>query len=319
MRTGAATGHTGYFHEAILYDSDEHLLDVVVPFLLGGAEAGEPTFVGFGERSAALLRAELPDDCPVTFLPGGEVYARPAGAVRAYRTLLADEVAAGAEQIRIVGELPAEALGAVWDAWARYESAINHAFDDFPLWSMCAYDTRTTAPAVLADVARTHPRTARPLDRHEPSATYTDPDVFLLENHPAPADPLLLTPPLADLTDPSPYDAREAVRAADDGSLSALEVEDLVLSISEIVTNARLYGQAPVTLRLWRGSGRMVVTVGDAGPGPKDPMAGLMPVSGDAPGGLGLWIAHQSCAHVSLHRGAEGFTIRLTAGSLYTG
>ena len=36
MRTGAAAGHVGYFHEAVCYDSDEHLLGVVVPFLLDG-------------------------------------------------------------------------------------------------------------------------------------------------------------------------------------------------------------------------------------------------------------------------------------------
>ncbi|WP_236647615.1 MULTISPECIES: MEDS domain-containing protein [Micromonospora] len=38
MRTGAAAGHVGYYHEALLFDSDEHLLAVVLPFLLGGVE-----------------------------------------------------------------------------------------------------------------------------------------------------------------------------------------------------------------------------------------------------------------------------------------
>ncbi len=316
MRTGAAAGHTGYFHEAVRYDSDEHLLAVVVPFLLGGAAAGEPTLVAFGARNAALVRDALPAGCPVTFLPGGDVYARPAAAIRSYRKLLAAHVAAGAGQIRIVGELFPEHFGAVWDAWARYESAINHAYDEFPLWSMCAYDERTTPPAVLADVDRTHPRTARPGDRHEPNPAYTPPEEFLLENRPVVTDPIQHGAPAAELLDPSPAQARDAVRAADDGGTPAGQVKELMLAVSEAVSNAHVHGQPPVRMRVWTGDGRMVVTVEDRGPGPKDPFAGMQPVASATSAGLGLWIAHQSCNHVSLHRGPEGFTIRLTAGPL---
>ncbi|GGM48273.1 anti-sigma factor RsbA family regulatory protein [Dactylosporangium sucinum] len=308
MRTGAAAGHTGYFHEAIRYDSDEHLLAVVVPFLLGGVDAGEPTMVAFGERNAGLVRAALPAGCPVEFLTGGEVYARPAGAIRAYRQLLAGHVAAGAGQIRIVGELPAEALGATWDWWARYESAINHAYDEFPLWSMCAYDERTTPVAVLADVDRTHPRTARPHGRHEPNPQYTEPELFLLENRPLVADPIQQGPPVVDLAGPTSAEAREAVRAAE---LDAARREDLALAVSEIVTNAGMHGRPPVRMRVWAGPGRAVVTVTDGGPGPAYPYAGLLPAAGDASAGFGLWIAHQTCSHVSLHRSPEGFTVRL--------
>jgi len=60
MRTGAAAGHEGYFHEAVYYSSDEELLAVLVPFLTGGPAAGEPTVVSLGERNAALVRGALP-------------------------------------------------------------------------------------------------------------------------------------------------------------------------------------------------------------------------------------------------------------------
>ena len=130
MRTGAAAGHVGYFHEAVCYDSDEHLLGVVVPFLLDGVAAGEPTVVSLGERNAALVRAALPAGGPVIYLAGGDLYARPASAIRSYRRLLADHVSAGAGQIRIVGELAPGSFGSTWDWWARYESAINHAYDE---------------------------------------------------------------------------------------------------------------------------------------------------------------------------------------------
>ncbi|MDG6106332.1 sensor histidine kinase [Dactylosporangium aurantiacum] len=319
MRTGAAAGHTGYFHEAVRYDSDEHLLAVVVPFLLGGVAAGEPTLVAFGDRNAALVRAALPAGCPVSFLGGGDVYARPAAAIRSYRSLLAGHVAAGAGQIRIVGELLPEHFGAAWDAWSRYESAINHAYDEFPLWSMCAYDERVTPPAVLADVDRTHPRTARPRDRHEPNAGYTPPEEFLLENRPYVTDPIQHGAPAAELLDPSPTRAREAVLAAEGGALPAGRIEELLLAVTEVVSNARVHGQPPVRMRIWTGEGRLVVTVEDRGPGPKDPFTGLLPVTSTTSAGLGLWIAHQYCDHVGLRRGPGGFTIRLTAGPPHTG
>ncbi|MGC4807519.1 anti-sigma factor RsbA family regulatory protein [Micromonospora sp. DT233] len=315
MRTGAAAGHCGYFHEAACYGSDEELLAITMPFLLGGVAAGEPTVVSFGERNTALLRRALPADSGVTFLAGGNVYARPAGAIRAYRELLAGYVAAGAQQIRIVGELPRTTLGVTWDWWARYESAINVAYDEFPLWSMCAYDTRVTPSTVLDDVARTHPRHVTPDGRHVPSPTYTEPTEYLREDRPLLPDPLQSTPPTIELAQPTAAQARAAVYAADRGLLPGDDIEDLVVAVSETVTNALRHGQSPVCLRLWAGPDRMVVTVSDCGEGPKAPFAGLLPITEGTEGGLGLWITHQSCNHVTSQRGPGGYTLRLTAGN----
>ena len=48
MRSGAAAGHRGYFHEAAFYSSTEEFLAVVVPFLREGVAAGEPIVVTCG-------------------------------------------------------------------------------------------------------------------------------------------------------------------------------------------------------------------------------------------------------------------------------
>ena len=315
MRTGAAAGHRGYFHEALYYGSEDELLAVAVPFLLGGAAAGEPTLVCLGERNAALVRAALPAGSGVSFMGGGDMYARPTGAIRSYRQLLADHVAAGARQIRIIGELPPAVFDATWDWWARYESAINHAYDEFPLWSMCAYDTRVTPASVLQDVARTHPRSATADGRHPPSADYVDPVRFLREDRPMVPDPLQRNAPFLELIDPSPAEARAAVYTADKGDLSADEIEDLVVAVSETVTNALRYGRPPVRVRFWIAADRIIVVISDGGVGPQDPFAGLLPINPGSPGGLGLWITYQSCSHVAMHRGPEGCTLRLIAGN----
>ncbi|WP_460916125.1 MEDS domain-containing protein [Plantactinospora veratri] len=184
--------------------------------------------------------------------------------------MLAGYVAGGAGQIRIIGEVPRAALGATWDWWARYESAINHAYDSFPLWSMCAYDTRITPAPVLEDVLRTHPRVVT-ADGRRPSETYTEPKAYLTEERPVLPDPIQRTPPLVELVDPSPNRARQAVYQADSGVLPTEEVEDLVVAVSETVTNALRHGRSPVRFRLWAGVDRIVVAVSDEGAGRRIP------------------------------------------------
>ncbi|MDI6100819.1 anti-sigma factor RsbA family regulatory protein [Actinoplanes sp. NEAU-A12] len=308
-------GRTGSFHEAICYDSDDHLLAVTMPFLLGGMAAGEPAVVSLSRHNAELVRAALPAAGGVTFLPGGAVYARPAAAIKQYREMLAGYVAEGADQIRIVGELPARALGATWDWWARYEAAANHAYEGFPVWSMCAYDTRVTPGAVLADVMRTHRRTARPDVGFAPSDSYVLPADFLMEPRAPSTDPLQRTPPHADLTDPSGRIAREATRAAARAVLTAQATEEMIMAVSEAVVNAYRHGRGTVRLRVWTGAERVVAAVTDDGPGPRDPFAGLLPPRDATRGGLGLWLIHLFCDHVVLDRRPGGFTIRLTAGN----
>ncbi|MBO4207962.1 sensor histidine kinase [Micromonospora echinofusca] len=315
MRTGPAAGFHGYFHEAFCYDSDEEFLAVAVPFLLDGVAAGEPTLVTLGDRTTELIRAALPAEPGVTFLTGAGLYDRPSAAIRSYQELLASLTTDGGPQIRIIGEMPAVFMGVTWDWWARYESTINHAYDGYPLWGICAYDRRTTPAAVLADVARTHPHLVGADGRHLPNGTYTDPLTYLGADRPVVPDPLQLTAALVELTDPSPAQARRAVYDADQGNLSGDEVEDLVVAVSEVVTNALRHGQPPVRFRLWTGADRIVVTVSDGGAGPKEPFAGLLPVDDGAPGGLGLWISYQSCNHVASYHTPEGFTLRLTAGN----
>ncbi|GHF60803.1 hypothetical protein GCM10017566_37690 [Amycolatopsis bartoniae] len=297
------------------YSSDKALLDTAVPFLLGGIEAGEPTVVSLGERKTALLRERLGDLDGLVYQGGGAVYARPAVAIRAYRDLLTGFVAEGAAQIRVIGEIPPEGLGATWDWWARYEATVNVAYREFPLWSMCIYDTRSTPAHVLDDVARTHPRRAGPGGDHRPNPDYVGAAGFLSAPRVVEPDPVEATPPLVDVTGVAPSAARRALLGVNSAGVGQDDFEDFLVAVSEVVTNAIEHGAPPVRMRCWATDGRLVVTVTDRGPGPADPFAGLLPAAKAPNGGLGLWLAHQLCNHVVFGRNQEGdFVVRLTAG-----
>ncbi|WP_433618639.1 anti-sigma factor RsbA family regulatory protein [Dactylosporangium sp. CA-139114] len=312
MRSGPAAGHHGFLHEAGFYAGDEEFLALVLPFLRDGVAAGEPAVSLFGPHNQSLVRDALGTGSGVVFIDGGRHYLRPAVAIRRHRDMLARYVAEGATQIRIAGDVPHPGSGVPWEWWARYEAVANEVYDEFPMYGLCPYDTRTAAPEVLEDVRRTHTHLVTADGARAGSPDYRQPRDFLAHAARPWADPLEALPPAVELIDPSLVRARNAVEALQ--PIAALDVEELqglVLGVTEAVTNAVRHGRAPVRLRAWAERGRMLVTVGDRGPGPADPAAGL--IAAEGPGGLGLWLTYQLCAYVSLRHGPEGFTIRLIA------
>jgi anti-sigma regulatory factor (Ser/Thr protein kinase) len=317
MRTGAAAAHRGFFHQTAFYGSDEEFLAVVKPFIADGLTAGEPTIAAFAPANEALIREAFGTDHALIYLEGEAQYQRPAGAIRGYRELMDDFVARGAGQIRIVGDVPHPGVGVPWEWWARYEAIVNHAFDRYPLWGLCPYDTRTAPPQVLEHARRTHPQLATAAGNLTNPA-FEDPRQFASGLNIGWHDPLERSEPLLDLPDVAPAAARAAVLACGyEMQLCPADVSGLVVATTEAVTNALTHGRPPVRVRIWAELRRVVVAVSDGGPGPANPFVGLVPAhdAHEGAGGLGLWLAHQMCSYVSLSRDLDGFTIRLIAQS----
>jgi MEDS: MEthanogen/methylotroph, DcmR Sensory domain/Histidine kinase-like ATPase domain len=314
MRTGAAAGHAGHFHEAGFYSCDAEFRALIVPFAEEGIAAGEPVILGYDDRKTGLLRSWLTDPAAVEFIAGTGLYATPARAIGAYRRLFEFHRAMGAGQIRIAGEVPHPGNGGRFEGWDRYECAVNTVWQDFPVWGRCLYDT-TTAPAVVLDaVERTHPRIVTPCGDRRPSGRYEGVSVF--RGLAAAPDPLEQSSPLIELTGSSPAQARHALTLIGRDRLPDTVLDDLLVGTSEAVTNALLYGDPPVTVRIWAGPGRIVVCVHDHGPGPVSPLAGLIPPADrieDAE--LGLWLTHQLDIDVAPIYGDDGFTVRLRGGT----
>ena len=198
MRTGAARGFAGHFHEAGFYGSDAEFAALIVPFVEEGVAAGEPVIIGYDDRKAGLLRSWLADPSAVEFIADQSLYATPAGAIATYRRMFELHTAMGAGQIRIAGDVPHPGNGRRFDGWDRYECALNTAWQDLPVWSRCLYDTTTAPPAVLEVVERTHPRLVSPSGQHRASERYQEAPVF--EPLPAAPDPLEAATPLVELT-----------------------------------------------------------------------------------------------------------------------
>jgi len=317
MRTGAARGQVGHFHEAGFYSSDAEFRALIVPFAEEGIAAGEPVIIGYDDRKNALIRSWLTDLSAVTFPADSGVYATPTRAIAAYRRLFELHVAQGAGQIRITGELPNSGNGGMFDGWDRYEAAVNTVWQDFPVWGLCLYDTATAAPVVRDVVERTHPRIVSPSGVRRASDRFQV--VADFEALPPVPDPLEQTSPMIELVDRSAAEARRALAQIGRGQVTDTILDDLLLGVSEAVSNALIHGRPPATVRIWAAPDRIVVSVHDQGRGPADPLAGLVPATGNAATlGLGLWLIHQLDIDVALKHADDGFTVRLR-GATTTG
>ncbi|PXY33183.1 hypothetical protein BAY59_08735 [Prauserella coralliicola] len=303
----------GHVHQAGFYSSEDEFRALIVPFVEEGLAQGAPVVIGYDEHKSELLRSWLADPSGVTFVADRSVYASPAKAIAEYRRLFERHVAEGARQIRVAGDVPHAGNGGRFDGWDRYEAAVNVVWDDLPVRSVCLYDATTVAPEVRDVVERTHRHLVTPLGGRVPSGRYEDPASFV--GLPAEPDPLEETQPLVELADPAPAQARHALERVARSQVADAVVDDLVLGISEATSNAQIHGVAPATVRIWTADGRVVVHVHDSGPGPRDRLAGLMPVADSVTrSGLGLWLTHQLDIDVALIAAPDGFTVRLRGG-----
>jgi anti-sigma regulatory factor (Ser/Thr protein kinase) len=311
-------------HRALIGASDAELVDGTVAFVHDALDAGEPVVIACTDPTAELLQKALADRPQVAWAEWGEVYGHgPAAAVTAVRRLGERYRTPGHPVVRVVLEPLAGPDRDTWREWQRYDAVLDHQLDeaellgDAPLLVLCLCDTRRAAPELIQAARDTHPSlqvdgaaVANP--GHVDAAEY-------LTSLPVPVEPLEDTEPLVRAD--SVRDLRGlrrdlAARAADarlpTGTESALE--DFLLAVDEMTTNALRHGRPPVDLRLWVDDRRLVCTVTDRGAGLQDPFIGYGPAHGDdlSLGGMGLWLARQLCDHVDITVADEGVRVRLT-------
>jgi anti-sigma regulatory factor (Ser/Thr protein kinase) len=297
----------GLVHQALVYDSDEQLVERTASFLREGLEEG-PTLAVLTRHHWSLLREELGGEAGrVAFTDSDEFYVRPAGVIAAFDATMSDLLASGASSVRVAGEIPLQPTRAAWSEWISYEAIFNRALADRPAHVLCVYGTETAPEAVIDAVWRTHPHVeanasaGRP-DFYDPGEVVAAesaerPSVLALRTLAPTADPLEFREQLA-----AELNAAEAPRA---------RVMDMLIAANEVFENARAHAGGVSSVRAGLVDGWFVCEIEDRGPGLDDPLAGYLPPRPERARGTGLWIARQLVRRVELLDNASGLTVRL--------
>ncbi|MEU8260132.1 ATP-binding protein [Micromonospora sp. NPDC048999] len=96
--------------------------------------------------------------------------------------------------------------------------------------------------------------------------------------------------------------------------LHGQRLDDFVLAVNELITNAVRHGGGQGWLRVWRQAGELVCEVADHGQGIS--VRRLSDRSRPAPdtaGGWGLWLARELSDTMVVATGETGTTVRITA------
>jgi anti-sigma regulatory factor (Ser/Thr protein kinase) len=311
MTLGHGVRANGLSHAALVYDSDDQLLDAAVPFLRHGVDRGATTLLSVDEREQQLILGALGDVSGVTLVP-------PWSAGSAFQTLRQNHrmitmpTEAGGAEMHILGEVPCTTEAVPWGSWVRYETAINHVYSDLSVSMLCPYDRRTAPQSVLDDVTCTHPLFAN-AGTLSGNARFLDPTAFLGDLATRDLDPIEADMPSLELVDELPGASRRSVAAlAEQSGLDRPTIEALALVVGEVVNNAVMHGRPPIVVRAWFAPDRVVVSVLDHGGGPDNPFVGMLPLESAPAGGLGLHVVYQTCSLVTMSRNESDFTVHLT-------
>ncbi len=292
-------------HNALLYRTEEDLVQEVRQFVEVGQSRGEPVLLAFAGPSLSTLRDALGRRKHARFQDIEGLAANPARVIPILRQWVEEHDG----RVRIAAEVmwggrdPHEATEVI-----RHEALTNLALADAPMTTLCAYDAESLPASLLAAIEQTHRGVVEPGPGWRASATYAEP-LELWENTngelPEPERPVEI-PVTEDLSH-----LRLQVRRSE--LLEPLPRErrpDLVLAISEAAANALCYDAPPRTLRLWRNGHRVVAEVSGRGR-MEDPLSGRRRPRAEASRGWGLWIINQLCDLVELRQHGGRVRVRM--------
>ena len=146
-----------YTHSALFYETNDELVDGLVPFVTGGIEADEHVVVVVSASVGETLRKRIGSSAGYDVWDSTEVYSFPlrtlAGFVETVRA-----GTQGGQPMRVAGE-------PIWTGrspleiaeWTCVEAACNVVFAGSPLRMLCPYDISRLEPSVVAAARRTHP------------------------------------------------------------------------------------------------------------------------------------------------------------------
>ena len=294
-------------HQALVYDSDDQLVEHVAPYLREGLAEG-PAIAVLARRHWSMLREELGGDADaVTFTDRDDFYVRPVDAIASYDATMTDLLASGVTSVRVAAEIPLQPTRDDWSEWISYEAIFNRALADRPSHVLCVYGSQNAPDHVIDAVWQTHPHVEANASAIHPA--YHDPRDVVAAHAAEPASaPDLRT---LDPTD-DPVEFRELLAAELTAARAPrARVMDMLIAANEVFENARRYGGGVSRARAGLADGWFVCEIEDQGPGLDDPFAGYLPPRPWPGRGAGLWVARRLVRRLELLDNAPGLTVRL--------
>ncbi|MBF9129985.1 ATP-binding protein [Plantactinospora sp. S1510] len=96
--------------------------------------------------------------------------------------------------------------------------------------------------------------------------------------------------------------------------LTGTRLDDFVLAVNELITNAVRHGGGQGWLRLWRTDGTLYCRVSDTGAGiDSDRLGDRRRPAPEVAGGWGLWLARELSDEMLVRSGPEGTTVQISA------
>ncbi|GAA4684417.1 anti-sigma factor RsbA family regulatory protein [Phytohabitans rumicis] len=295
-------------HEAMFYADDEDYLVGVREFIDGGLAAGDPVLVAVPAPRLQLIRRALGAAASrVRLLDMARAGRNPGRIIPAVLHAFVSEHAG--RWARIIGEpiwpgRPAD----VYPRCVQHEALINLALADRRATILCPYDIAGLEPAAVADAVRTHPFLVESGTRRA-SDGYTAPESVVASFNrplPEPSDPPAV---LIFDTGELPAVRRFVVTIAELAGMRDERLDDLLVAVNELATNAVTHGLGPATLRVWRDGDGLVCEVRDGGQ-MTDVLAGRIPPAHHSEGGRGLMLVNLLSDAVHIHTLRTSTTVR---------
>jgi anti-sigma regulatory factor (Ser/Thr protein kinase) len=329
VETTRSAGIVRLRHGAGFTSSADDVVAQATPLVAAARSRGEPVALAVRPATAEALEDVLARTPPVTAPATGPFAAAPGGAIRlcppdgpdhSGQTLASRwacelrTVTRSRGGVTVIIEHDGELDGIDGGFWTELDAALNVALTELAATVVCLYPQMPLHLEVAEGARRNHPLLlVEGTLRHNPA--HRGPRAVLsARGTPAPA---LLGPPDRRIG----FDTwqlaavREGVaQAARAAGCDRDRVDDLVLAVNEVATNAVEHGSGDARLDVWTGGAvrELVCEVHDGGT-LDDPLPGLRAPHPSDPRGRGLWIARQLCDLLHVWSDAAGTHVRIRA------
>ena len=325
VETTRSAGVVRLRHGVAFTRSPAEVAELATPLVAGARVRGEPVALAVRPSTERALTEVLAtpgaDDPPgLGTAPAPVLLERPDGPDRSGQTLAARwarelrSVTRGRSGVTVVVEHDSGLDGIDGAFWTELDAALNVALAEVAATVVCLFPWMPLHLEVADGAVRNHPLLLRG-GALRPNPEHREPrEVLAARGAPAPE---MLGPPdrrigfdTWQLTAVRGAVAEAAVAAGCDRD----RVEDLVLAVNEVATNAVEHGSGDTHLDVWTGPSvrGLVCEVHDGGR-LTDPLPGLRAPRPSDPRGRGLWIARQLCDLLHVWTDDRGTHVRIRA------